>query len=851
MFAFLKFFRQIPGSLALARARRAATEALAEKDTALDALFDAGMAGMSVVDLQTGRFVRVSRRFCEILRRDAADLLAKGPSDIIHPDAREGVRTQWMSAMHGSGSWEAEVRHVAPDGGVIFAFVSVSVWQRDESGAPIRCIAVVQDISDNVRAMERLRVSEEMLLLGHRIGRIGSFSRDVRTGLIECDAQSREVIGLPPGDEPLPTEIWLATTLPEDRAEIVAIIRRAIARGDAEVSLEYRTRGRDGALRTMQMRARYTYDEQGAALRSVGVAIDVTEMKQVEKRLRASETLLRMGMEIGQIGAFRRDLTRDGEIECGQETRALHGLPSGDAPIPAAAWLATLEPADAERVVAEIRSALDMRMPVLETHYRFRRAPGEALRHMEGRTRYEYDDDGRPLASVGVLIDVTDRVEAQNQLAHAANHDALTGLPNRLLFCARMEEALARGRRGENFAVLCLDLDRFKEVNDTLGHHVGDLLLVEVARRLREELREMDTLARLGGDEFAVIQADLKTADDSAALARRLVARVAEPFVVDGRQVVVGLSIGIAIAPHDGAQHDDLLKAADMALYGAKAQGRGGWRYFEPEMNARMQMRRALELDIRRALERDEFVLFYQPIIDISSRKIKSFEALIRWRHPERGILAPDVFIPLCEELGLIRPLGAWVLRRACAEAARWPRVVGVAVNLSPVQFQGRNLVETVAAALTNAGLSAERLELEITESVMLQDTATTLETLHGLKRLGVRIAMDDFGTGYSSLSYLQSFPFDKVKIDRSFTQGLDRSRQSDAIVKAVTDLCEGLDMCTTAEGVETEEQFRALARTGCREAQGYLFSPARAAEDIPMLFEQFGFAKPLPQAAE
>ena len=853
MFNFFDCLRRLSGSSrALTLARRTAANALAEKDAALDSLFDTGTAGIAVVDLQSVRFVRVSRRFCEMMRRDAAELLTLGPPDIIHPDELDRVRTQWMGAMYGAGAWEDEVRHVGPDGGVIWVRIGVSVWQRDESGTPLRCIAVLQDVSENIHAMERLRVSEEMLRLGQKTGRIGSFSRDLRTGLIECDPQSREIIGLPPGDAPFPTDAWLATVLAEDRDEVVAGIRAAIQRGDAEVSIEYRTRGLpDGELRNMQMRARYTFDEQGNAIRSVGVAIDVTEIKKVEKRLRASETLMRMGMEIGQIGAYRRDLARDGVIECGPETRALQGLPAGDEPVPIGAWMAALDPPDAERVVAEAKAAVAMRLPELQSHYRFRRAPGEALRHMEVRTRYEYDGDGRPLASVGVVIDVTHRIEAEKQLAYAAHHDALTGLPNRVLFCERMNEALARGHRGESFAVLCLDLDRFKEVNDTLGHPVGDRLLVEVSQRLRQELREMDTLARLGGDEFSVIQSGLSQPEDVSALARRLIQRISEPFVIDGQQIVVGLSIGIAIAPDDGGQQDELLKAADMALYRAKAEGRGVWRYFEPEMNTRMQLRRALEVDLRRALERDEFVMFYQPIVDIQSRKIKSFEALIRWRHPELGLLAPDGFIPMCEDIGLIRPLGAWVLRQACADAALWPSSVGVAVNLSPAQFQGRDLVETVSAALRDAGLPAHRLELEITETVMLQDTEATLATLHGLKRLGVRIAMDDFGTGYSSLSYLQSFPFDKVKIDRSFTQGLDRSRESDAIVKAVTSLCEGLQMSTTAEGVETEEQFQALARKGCREAQGFLFSPAREVAEIPLLLERLGFADALAQAAE
>jgi EAL domain-containing protein (putative c-di-GMP-specific phosphodiesterase class I) len=305
------------------------------------------------------------------------------------------------------------------------------------------------------------------------------------------------------------------------------------------------------------------------------------------------------------------------------------------------------------------------------------------------------------------------------------------------------------------------------------------------------------------------------------------------------------------VAPEDGEHYEDLFKAADMALYRAKGEGRGAWRWFEPEMNERMQMRRTVEVDLRRALERNEFELRYQPIVETATRRIKSFEALVRWRHPERGLIAPDAFIPLCEEIGLIAPLGAWVLREACAEASHWPAPIGVAVNISPLQFIGHKLVETVESALESSGLAPQRLEVEITETAVLQNSEATLAILGDLKKLGVRIAMDDFGTGYSSLSSLQSFPFDKVKIDRSFTTGLDQSRQNDAIVTAMINLCEGLDICATAEGVETEGQLASLFRRGCLEAQGYLFSRPCPAEDVPALISRLGVCAEWPQAAE
>ncbi|MDO9709913.1 EAL domain-containing protein [Paracraurococcus lichenis] len=445
-----------------------------------------------------------------------------------------------------------------------------------------------------------------------------------------------------------------------------------------------------------------------------------------------------------------------------------------------------------------------------------------------------------PTADGGWLVtfeDVTERRAAEARIVHLAHHDALTDLPNRTLFRIKLDEAIARARRGHGFALLYLDLDRFKEVNDTLGHPVGDLLLRQVTERLQAAVRDTDTVARLGGDEFAIIQDGVRTPQDATVLGQRLVESVAAPYELEGHHVVIGTSIGIAIVPPDGATAEQLMKSADMALYRAKGDGRSCFRFFEPEMDVRMQLRRGLETDLRQALAAAEFELFYQPILDVGSRAVTSFEALLRWRHPERGLMPPDRFIPLAEETGLIVPIGEWVLRAACAEAMRWPAHLHVAVNLSPTQFASRGLLEAITGALAASGLAPHRLELEITETVMLKDSEATLSTLHRLKAIGVRIAMDDFGTGYSSLSYLQRFPFDKVKIDRSFIRNLGQTRESGAIVGAVVDLCAGLGKGATAEGVETPEQLEELAAKGCREVQGFLFSrPCPAAEVAGLL---------------
>jgi diguanylate cyclase (GGDEF)-like protein len=467
------------------------------------------------------------------------------------------------------------------------------------------------------------------------------------------------------------------------------------------------------------------------------------------------------------------------------------------------------------------------------------------------RARYFYDDSGRPLRSVGVVIDVTARKQAEERLAHAALHDALTGLPNRTLLRERLAAATERAAGGESFAVLCLDLDRFKDVNDTLGHPFGDRLLIAVGERLSGELGAGDSLARLGGDEFAVLQAGLRSPEEAARLARRLVERIGEPFLIEGQRVVVGASIGIATAPRDGSHGDELLGAADLALYQAKSQKTRGWRFYEPVMNAQAQARRELERDLQHGLANEEFELFYQPALDVATLRVQAFEALIRWRRPQQGLLPSKSFIPLCEEMGLINQLGAWMLRRACKDAASWPAQIGVAVNVSAVQIGAGDFDAVVAAALAESGLAAERLELEITEGALRDNGEATLATLRRLKRLGVRIVMDDFGAGHFSLGCLQSFPFDKIKIDRAFAAEVDRSPQGAAIVKALLDLCAALGKATTIEGVETEAQFQALAGMGGQTVQGNLFSPPRPVSCAPSLLAQFGGVAALTQAAE
>jgi diguanylate cyclase (GGDEF)-like protein len=441
---------------------------------------------------------------------------------------------------------------------------------------------------------------------------------------------------------------------------------------------------------------------------------------------------------------------------------------------------------------------------------------------------------------VATYEDVTERRHAEARIQFMAHHDALTKLPNRLLFHERMAALLANPRhQDDRLAVICLDLDYFKNVNDTLGHPVGDALLEAVAERLQGCVRDGDVVARLGGDEFAVLQSAAEQPLQAELLAQRIIDALRQPYDLGGQRAIVSVSVGIVVASDRTINADLLLRNADMALYRAKSDGRGTYRFFAAEMDAQMQARRAMELELREALARHELEVHYQPIFDLAVNKVSGFEALLRWHHSTMGMIPPAQFIPLAEELGLIDAIGAWVMEQACRDAVTWPEQVKVAVNLSPVQFRHNTLVQAVTAALRASGLAANRLELEITESALLQDNETVLTTLHQLRDLGLRTSLDDFGTGYSSLSYLRSFPFDKLKIDQSFVREMATRPDCLVIVNSVADLARQLGIVTTAEGVETAEQLAQVRAAGCAEAQGYYFDGPQPAQSIHRWFAQ------------
>jgi diguanylate cyclase (GGDEF)-like protein/PAS domain S-box-containing protein len=560
------------------------------------------------------------------------------------------------------------------------------------------------------------------------------------------------------------------------------------------------------------------------------VCSDITQSKRQEATLRQSNLRLDAALDNMSQGLCLFDSQNRLEV-VNRRFFEIFGL-SRDQVVPGISFREILD-------MSAARRDLDGSRQVLSDQ-------AEVISRQKSGTHYYELSDGRIIASVyspttnggwvATFEDVTERRLAEAQIMHMARHDALTDLPNRVLFRERMEQALDRG---EKLAVLFVDLDRFKTVNDSLGHPVGDALLCAVTKRLKDAVRGSDTVARLGGDEFAIVQAGARPTDASE-LAARLIDAVSQPYDLLGQQIIIGASVGIAVAPTDGREPDQLLRNADMALYRAKSSGRGSYHFFQPEMDAQMQERHALELDLRKAIDRGEFEVYYQPIVEVARRQIRGFEALVRWKHPQRGMVSPAQFIPVAEEIGLIGALGDWVLRQACRDASTWPADLTVAVNLSAVQFRNPTLPLSIVSALAAADLAADRLELEITETVLLQDDRTIIDLLHQIRALGVRISMDDFGTGYSSLGYLRSFPFDKIKIDRSFIQELGKKDDCLAIVRAVAQLGADIGMTTIAEGVETDEQLDILRIEGCNLAQGYLFSPPRPGADIPGLLETF-----------
>jgi diguanylate cyclase (GGDEF)-like protein/PAS domain S-box-containing protein len=772
-----------------------------------------------------GMILEVGPRWTALTGAALEDALGTGWRRGVHPDDTLDVERIWASARASGDTLDTEYRLRHADGSYRW-YRARATARRDGEGRVIRWYGTLEDIHDRKVAEAALRESE-------------AFARSILEHIPECikvlDLEGRLMFRSDPGLHHMEVgDFESCRGMPWDSywpAEWSGEMEAAIAQARAGQTVRFVgfCPTRSGIPKWWDNLLAPVPDAEGRPSRILAISRDVTET--MKARQEADATAARLSSVLESTTDSVLMLDREWRInyvnQHAAKILAIRGVALGGS-----LW---------DLFPEEIGGVFDRH---------FRQA-------MADQARVRFEECFSPLGlwlevhvfptPDGLSIfcrDVTERrrVEgerwrAQAQIAHMARHDALTGLPNRILFHERLERALAEASRGTGVAVLCLDLDSFKTVNDTLGHLAGDAVLRQVAVRLQDCLRDGETAARIGGDEFAIVQTGVKRPEDAEQLAERLIAAIGEPYDLAGQPIGLSTCVGVAIADGGGG---DIFKRADFALYCAKTTRRGSFCFFETGMDESLRARQALKLKLAGALARGEFDVHYQPVVDLRDGRLVSLEALLRWRHPERGFVSPVEFVPLAEETGLILTLGEWVLHEACRKVAQWPKDIGIAVNLSSLQFQDRDLVQVVTGALAESGLAASRLELEITESVLLQDNDANLATLRALRKLGLRIAMDDFGTGYSSLSYLRNFPFDKIKIDRSFISDLPGGKESCAIVRTIVGLGTSLGIVTTAEGVSTQPQLDWLRGEGCHQGQGFLFSKPVPAGDVPALIARF-----------
>jgi diguanylate cyclase (GGDEF)-like protein/PAS domain S-box-containing protein len=701
-------------------------------------------------------------------------------------------------------------------------------------------LGLTNDITERKRAEEALRESEERYRTVLETIEDGYYELDTSGRLLACNAALERLLGRPAGQ--LVGLTYREFMDAENAAHVNGVLSEVYASGTAQRT-EWQVSRADGQARGVEASIAPVHDAAGWIVGYRGMMRDVTERQLTEQALRESEERYALAARGSNDGLWDWDLVRGG-VYYSLRWKGMLGYGSSEVGPTLEDWLERVHPEDAERVRREIDDHLSNASDHFESEHR--------LLHRDGSYRWvlcrgvaERDGQGRATRMAGSLTDVSDRKWAEERLVHDALHDVLTGLPNRALFTTLLDRALIRlkRRRDARFAVLFLDVDRFKMVNDSLGHMVGDQLLVEVARRLGACVRPEDTVARLGGDEFTILLEDIHDASDATQVAERIQAEFIAPVHVGSHEVFTSASIGIALSDAHYLRPEEVLRDADTAMYRAKSRGRARHELFDADMHRTAVTLLRLETDLRRALERHEFGLAYQPVVSVATGRVSGLEALLRWHHPERGLVPPQEFIRVAEETGVIIGIGRWVLREACRQMQAWREAVpdggepvSVSVNLSPRQFGDPTLVDAVAEALCATRLPASGLRLEITESILMDHAEASVRLLSRLKDLGIQVEVDDFGTGYSSLGYLHRFPIDALKVDRSFVSRVEVDAENREIVRTIVTLARNLGMAVVAEGVETEGQRAFLKSLGCDAMQGYLFAGPLDPADAELL---------------
>lgn len=775
-----------------------------------------------------GRVIEAGATWTQVSGLSPQSTYGSGWTDSVHPDDLPLAQERWDASVKTGDPCDIEYRVRLTDGTYKW-FRSRAAARLDEHGRVSRWYGLLEDVHERKSAEEAVRESEILIRSIFQSSPDCVRLLDLNGKPLLMNRAGREIFGLSDAAD-VSEARWDKVVAPDNMRTVTAAFERARAGHRARFETTITTH--DGKERCMDVVTTPVPGKDGKPARILTIWRDITEAK-------AARDVTESARRAAEKAADRLASVLESTLDCvlvvdpawrltymNSNARRLLGL--GDEAIGTGLW--RLYPDEENGAfAAQCRKALATRDSVTFEEYvaalgmwlEVHAAPTE-----EGLSIFFRDTSDRRRAE-------QERFQALTQISHMSRHDALTNLPNRVLFRERLDRDLARLAPGTQLAILILDLDGFKSVNDAYGHPVGDLLLRQAADRLRSCVDDTDTIARLGGDEFVVIQPAVRAPEDVEELAERIIRTLDEPFQLEGVSVTIGASIGIAFAPAAGSTADQLIRAADVALYRAKSEGRGTYRRYVDSMDASVQAQQELKVALKGAIARQELEVYFQPVVELASNKVSTCEALIRWRHPGKGMISPAEFIPLAEESGLIIPIGEWVLQTACREASRWPDGTAVAVNLSPLQFRNGDLVHTVSAALAASGLPASRLQLEITESVMLDECDTNLRILQDIRLLGVKIAMDDFGTGYSSLGYLRTFPFDKIKVDGAFISDLPDGRESLAIIRAVAGIGRSLGITTTVEGVETQAQLDAVKREGFDEAQGFLFSPPVPAAEI------------------